>query len=66
MVLAARQCGAYGGEYLRVGLCLRARGGKRNTKKLGKLEQKEATGEQQIARRLIKIIIAANALASYL
>jgi hypothetical protein len=34
---AARQCGAYGGEYLRAGLRLRARGGRRKAKDLVKL-----------------------------
>jgi hypothetical protein len=40
---AARRRGAYGGEYLWAGLRLRARGGRRKTKKLIKLEQENTT-----------------------
>jgi hypothetical protein len=41
----ARWRGAYGGEYLRAGLRLRARGGRRKAKDLVKLGQKRATYE---------------------
>jgi hypothetical protein len=40
---AARLRGAYGGEYLRAGLRLRARGGTKQAKDLVKLRQKGAT-----------------------
>jgi hypothetical protein len=42
---AARRSGAYGGEYLRAGLRLRARGGRKEAKDLVKLGQKGATYE---------------------
>jgi hypothetical protein len=42
---AARWRGAYGGEYLRAGLRLRVRGGRRHVKYLVKLGQKGATCE---------------------
>jgi hypothetical protein len=44
---ATRQRGAYGGEYLRAGLRLHARGGRRKANKVVKLGQKarrKATG----------------------
>jgi hypothetical protein len=41
---AARWRGAYGGEYLRAGLCLRARGGRKEAK-LVKLGQEKTTSE---------------------
>jgi hypothetical protein len=41
--LETYQRGAYGGEYLRTELHLRARGGRRLEKKLVKLEQNRAT-----------------------
>jgi hypothetical protein len=40
---AAQRRGAYGGEYLRAGLRLRARGARRLTKDLVKLEQENTT-----------------------
>jgi hypothetical protein len=43
MGLAARRRGAYGGENLRAGLRLRARGGRRKAKDLVKLEQENIT-----------------------
>jgi hypothetical protein len=42
----ARRRGAYGGEYLRAGLRLRARGGRRKTKELVKLEQENTTKDK--------------------
>jgi hypothetical protein len=39
---AARRCGAYGGEYLRAGLRLRARDGRRKAKDLVKLGLEKA------------------------
>jgi hypothetical protein len=41
----ARWRGAYGGKYLRAGLCLRARGGRKQAKDLVKQGQKGATYE---------------------
>jgi hypothetical protein len=43
---AARRRGAYGGEYLQAGLRLRARGGRRKTKDLVKLEQENTTKDR--------------------
>jgi hypothetical protein len=40
---ATRRRGAYGGEYLRAELRLRARGGRRKAKDLVKLEQENST-----------------------
>jgi hypothetical protein len=40
---AARRRGAYGGEYLRARLRLRARGGRKKAKDLVKLEQENTT-----------------------
>jgi hypothetical protein len=39
---AARRRGAYGGEYMRAGLRLRTRGGRRKTKRLRNLVKLEA------------------------
>jgi hypothetical protein len=44
---AARRRGAYGGEYLRAEFRVRARGGRRLDKKLVKLGQKGATGDNR-------------------
>jgi hypothetical protein len=41
----ARWRGAYGGEYMRAGLCLHARGGRRLTKELVKLGLEKTTYE---------------------
>jgi hypothetical protein len=46
---AARRHGAYGGEYLRAGLRVRNRGGRRQAKDLVKLGQKGATYETTAA-----------------
>jgi hypothetical protein len=46
---AARRRGAYGGEYLRVGLRLLARGGRRKTKDLVKLGQENTTKDRDNA-----------------
>jgi hypothetical protein len=43
---AARRRGAYGGEYLRAGLRLRVRGGKRLAKELVKLGQENNTKDK--------------------
>jgi hypothetical protein len=43
---AARWHGAYGGEYMRAGLRLRARGGRRNAKDLVKLGQENTTKDK--------------------
>jgi hypothetical protein len=42
----ARWCGAYSGEYMRAGLRLRARGGRRKAKDLVKLEQENTTKDK--------------------
>jgi hypothetical protein len=52
MGLAARRRGAYGEEYLRAGLHLHTRGGRRKAKDLVKLGQENTTKRQQTARRL--------------
>jgi hypothetical protein len=54
MESAARRRGAYDGEYLRAGLRLCARGGRREAKRLVKLDKKELQERWHAARRLIK------------
>jgi hypothetical protein len=46
---AARRRGAYGGEYLRAGLRLRARGGRRKAEDLVKLGQENTTKDRDTA-----------------
>jgi hypothetical protein len=46
---AARRRGAYGGEYLRAGLCLRARGGRRIGKKSSQTRARKDYREENIA-----------------
>jgi hypothetical protein len=53
---AARRCGAYGGEYMRAGLRLHARGEEDWTKYLVKLEQEKTTCEKQRWLRLNQIL----------
>jgi hypothetical protein len=49
---AARRPGAYGGEYLRAGLLLSARGGRRLGKRTSQTRAKEGATEETALRRL--------------